>query len=135
MPQYFISLTAKNPNSKTGLSYRKDGDATLYYDNIPVAAGKTPALGQGKGDSSTMAIELAGVKGKPMNPEMKKSMNETSKGDIPISFELENEIQVIGKIDGLKVYSMDLIVNCRMKVSSLRGNARVLTQKCKTKKK
>ncbi|KAK4264899.1 hypothetical protein QN277_026018 [Acacia crassicarpa] len=131
VPHYLVSMRAKNPNGRTGLSYAKDGDVSMYCNSIVVATGKFPGLDQDPNASSALKIELSGSKDRPLNAAMKRSMNSTSKSQVAISFELEMKLEVKGKIGGLKIYGMNPTVNCKIKLSSMRDNARVLSQQCK----
>ncbi|XP_028755099.1 NDR1/HIN1-like protein 13 [Neltuma alba] len=130
VPNYLVSMRAKNPNGRSGLSYAKDGDVSMYYDSIVVATGEFPGLDQDPNASSQVKIELSGSKGRPLNADMRRSMNSTSKSPVAISFELEMKLEVKGKIGGMKIYGMNPTVKCKIKLSSLRDDARVLSQEC-----
>ncbi|XP_054805026.1 NDR1/HIN1-like protein 13 [Prosopis cineraria] len=130
VPHYLVSMRAENPNGRSGLSYAKDGGVSMYYNSIAVATGKFPGLDQEPGDSSPVKIELSGSKDRPLNADMRRSMNTTSKSHVAISFELEMKLEVKGRIGGIKIYRMNPTVNCKIKMSSLRDDARVLSQEC-----
>lgn len=111
----------------------KDGDVSMYYDDVVVAAGKFPGLVQGPGDSSPVRVELLGSKDRPLNADMRRSMNATSKRHVAISFELEMNLDVKGRIGVMKIYGMNPTVNCKVKLSSLlKNDTRVLLQECKS---
>lgn len=97
-----------------------------------MASGKFPTLEQGPGDSTKVTFELAGLKDRPLNPEMKKSMDEKSGGkNVHIRLDLETKLEVKGRLGKVALYGMKPTMNCTMLLSSLRKDAHVLSQECK----
>ncbi|KAF3441041.1 hypothetical protein FNV43_RR19327 [Rhamnella rubrinervis] len=130
-PSYEISLVAKNPNTRTGFDYEASEDVTLLFGGKEIANGKFPAFHQEKDNSTKLKLVLSGSNNAGFPHETEKTTNKT-KSKEPVSLALAMDVKMKMEFWFIKTWIMDSKTNCDFRVSTLRPESRVVSQKCRS---
>lgn len=132
-PQYEVSLKAKNPNKRLGIVY-ENSEVFLLFEDTKVATGMFPRVKQDPDASTVVEVGLNGVNG-ALPKKMAKSMDKDDDGeksDTGVELDLDMRLRVRIAAGGIDTWVMKSNVVCKVKVSSLGNDARVLSQDCDT---
>lgn len=110
-----ITLEAKNPNRRMGVSYQDGGEASLFSKQQKLAEGTYPLLSQDAGETSTVHLNLTSIKDTTL-----------IKGHVSLSV----TINVPVKIKGLTTVGKELSVACDFKATNLGSTPRISSQNC-----
>ncbi|EHA8590449.1 NDR1/HIN1-like protein 13 [Cocos nucifera] len=128
-PEYDVTMRVDNPSLRMGYSYEAGGKAILAHHGVEIAVGKMKAFDQGY--QNTITFQLA-LKGSHISlPKQIRSSLKGSKDVIPLSLMIE--FSVSKTVGELEMGNKSLDVTCDIKVSGLAREARIVSQKCKSK--
>lgn len=129
-PHYEISLRAKNPNEKLGITY-ENSEVNMLFEGTKVAAGKFPMLLEQRRDASTMfKVDVMGMN-RALPKKMAKSMGD-AKSNTPLTFDLDMRLWIRITAAELNTWVMKSNVVCRFEVNNLGSEPRILSQQCDT---
>lgn len=130
--EYHISLECDNPNDRLSIIYEKGGSAELSFKNHKIATGKTHAMTLNSQDSEGLELVLAGTKDK-LPSEIEKGLEGSQKKKTKVGLLLTVRVPMKMEIGFVKLWSMEIAIECDFQVNTLSGTTHVMDQKCKVK--
>ncbi|KAF5201565.1 NDR1/HIN1-like protein [Thalictrum thalictroides] len=130
--EYHITLNSNNPNDRMNIIYDKGGSISLSFKKHEIAKGNTPALQQDSHEDKDLVLVLPGSKAK-LPSEINKSLSGQEKKKTKLALSLSVKIPVKMEIWIVKLWSMDIAIECDLEVNTLSKDTRVLHQKCDAK--
>ncbi|PIA58021.1 hypothetical protein AQUCO_00500150v1 [Aquilegia coerulea] len=131
-PEYHITLKSNNPNDRMNIDYDKGGSTSLSFKKHEIAKGNTPALHVDSHEDKDLVLVLSGSKAK-LPSEIDKSLSGQEKKKTKLALSLSVKIPVKMQIWIVKLWSMDIVIECDLEVNTLSKDTRVLHQKCDAK--
>ncbi|CAH2072230.1 unnamed protein product [Thlaspi arvense] len=129
-PLFKIKVRAQNVNGKLGLIYGEGTAAEIFYDGIELGNGEFPAFMQPAENLTLMVATLTGLRIQ-LTSSLRQELTESEKkGKVP--FDMRIKAPVKFKLGSVTMWTMNVLVNCKITVDKLTASAIVLTEHCDT---
>lgn len=133
-PEYDVTFRANNPNAKIGILYKEGGVASLSFRQREIAVGKYPNFYQDNKNSKQFRIVFHGSNDIAMLPtEIEQSMT-SHYPKVLVTFSVKMDIPARLRIGQLNSGSLTFVIACDVTVDTLAMDTRILSQKCRTKR-
>ncbi|XP_022774104.1 NDR1/HIN1-like protein 13 [Durio zibethinus] len=131
-PTYDVTLKVKNPNEKMGIKYGSVADdAELTFWTKKLGFGQFPSMYQNSGDSNVVHVKLDGPEDQSVPPNVQRSMND-KKPKHEISLVLKFNSPLLLNVWIFKMWSRDMDVKCKFRVSTMGKGTKILNEHCMT---
>ncbi|PON57747.1 Late embryogenesis abundant protein [Parasponia andersonii] len=117
--RFNVKITAKNPNEKIGIYYKKGGKLSVWYTKTRLCEGSLPNFYQGHQNKTVLNVALTGQT-QYGNTLLTALQEQQQTGQIPLDLKVDAPVAI--KLGKLKLRKVRVLGGCLLVVDSLSTN-------------
>ncbi|XP_042513638.1 NDR1/HIN1-like protein 13 [Macadamia integrifolia] len=126
-PEFDVTVSADNPNTKIGIYYEPKSSVKIYHSNLELSNGSLPVFYQPTQNITTFVVTMTGSV--PLTTTLSSTLvAEQSAGKIPLVLDISVPAKL--KIGAVKTWVFTVKVNCDIVVNSLTTNSNIVSKSC-----
>ncbi|KAK9115485.1 hypothetical protein Sjap_014432 [Stephania japonica] len=126
-----VTITARNPNKKIGIYYKKGSQLSVFYTDTKLCEGALPVFYQGHRNTTVMQVALTGQNANASGLQASVTEQLRQTGKIPLTLRARVPVRV--KVGKLTLRKVKFLVRCGLVLDNLTANytIRIRTSSCK----
>ncbi|KAK9117803.1 hypothetical protein Scep_015896 [Stephania cephalantha] len=129
--RFDVTITARNPNKKIGIYYKKGSRLSVFYSDTKLCEGALPVFYQGHRNTTAMQVALTGQNANASGLLASVTEQQRQTGKIPLTLRARVPVRV--KVGKLTLRKVKFLVRCGLVVDNLTADytIRIRTSSCK----
>lgn len=124
LPEFDVTVLAKNPNNKIGIYYEKGSSVDIYHLDVNLCKGHLPVFYQPSNNVTELNTALKGSR----IAVDETLLDEQKQGKIP--FKLKSKAPVRIKVGPVTSWMITVKVSCDITVNELTASSKIISKEC-----
>ncbi|XP_048444065.1 NDR1/HIN1-like protein 13 [Pyrus x bretschneideri] len=127
-PEIQVTVRVQNPNKKIGIYYGKKNSVKLFYSDVKLCDGATPAFYQPSKNVTEFRTALKGSGIKLTSTVQQGLVDAQRQGKVPLELDIRMPVRI--KVGPIKTWTITVKVGCDLTVDKLTTEAKIVSKDC-----